>query len=274
MIEIANLSVTYDREHETPCEALDRVSLTVPKGTVCAVLGPSGCGKSTLIKTVAGLLHPASGTVTMDGAPLDPHRVTIGFMPQNYGLLPWRTALSNVLLGPRIRKQDVQAARARAGELFTQLGIAGLEDRFPKELSGGQQQRVALARAFLLAPDLLLMDEPFSALDAITREEMQDVFLTLWREAQTTTVLVTHYVEEALYLGRTIVLMRAGGTIAETIDNPLFGREGLRDDPAYFALARQLREKIRNLKAVPRTFASLQEGGGPRSGGGSVEGRT
>ena len=274
MIEIANLSVTYDREHETPYEALDRVSLTVPKGTVCAVLGPSGCGKSTLIKTVAGLLHPASGTVTMDGAPLDPHRVTIGFMPQNYGLLPWRTALSNVLLGQRIRQQDVQAARARAGELFTQLGIAGLEDRFPKELSGGQQQRVALARAFLLAPDLLLMDEPFSALDAITREEMQDVFLTLWREAQTTTVLVTHYVEEALYLGRTIVLMRAGGTIAETIDNPLFGREGLRDDPAYFALARQLREKIRNLKAVPRTFASLQEGGGPRSGGGSVEGRT
>ena len=274
MIEIQDITVTYSQNEHASFEALHHIRLTVPKGTVCAVLGPSGCGKSTLIKTVAGLLHPASGTVTMDGAPLDPHRVTIGFMPQNYGLLPWRTALSNVLLGPRIRKQDVQAARARAGELFTQLGIAGLEDRFPKELSGGQQQRVALARAFLLAPDLLLMDEPFSALDAITREEMQDVFLTLWREAQTTTVLVTHYVEEALYLGRTIVLMRAGGTIAETIDNPLFGREGLRDDPAYFALARQLREKIRNLKAVPRTFASLQEGGGPRSGGGSVEGRT
>ena len=271
---IQDITVTYSQNEHASFEALHHIRLTVPKGTVCAVLGPSGCGKSTLIKTVAGLLHPASGTVTMDGAPLDPHRVTIGFMPQNYGLLPWRTALENVLLGPRIRKQDVQAAKARAGELFTQLGIAGLEGRFPKELSGGQQQRVALARAFLLAPDLLLMDEPFSALDAITREEMQDVFLTLWREAQTTTVLVTHYVEEALYLGRTIVLMRAGGTIAETIDNPLFGREGLRDDPAYFALARQLREKIRNLKAVPRTFASLQEGGGPRSGGGSVEGRT
>ena len=250
MIEIANLSVTYDREHETPYEALDRVSLTVPKGTVCAVLGPSGCGKSTLIKTVAGLLHPASGTVTMDGAPLDPHHVTIGFMPQNYGLLPWRTALENVLLGPRIRKQDVQAAKARAGELFTQLGIAGLEGRFPKELSGGQQQRVALARAFLLAPDLLLMDEPFSALDAITREEMQDVFLTLWREAQTTTVLVTHYVEEALYLGRTIVLMRAGGTIAETIDNPLFGKEDQRGSQAFFASAQKLREKIRAMKVV------------------------
>ena len=248
---IQDITVTYSQNEHASFEALHHIRLTVPKGTVCAVLGPSGCGKSTLIKTVAGLLHPASGTVTMDGAPLDPHRVTIGFMPQNYGLLPWRTALSNVLLGPRIRKQDVQAARARAGELFTQLGIAGLEGRFPKELSGGQQQRVALARAFLLTgQDLLLLDEPFSALDAITREEMQDVFLTLWREAQTTTVLVTHYVEEALYLGRTIVLMRAGGTIAETIDNPLFGKEDQRGSQAFFASAQKLREKIRAMKVV------------------------
>jgi len=276
---IRDLSAGYGQT-DPSSEALHHVSLTVSQGTVCAVLGPSGCGKSTLIKAIAGLLQPSGGSVAMGGERIDPHRVTIGFMPQNYGLLPWRTALENVLLGPRIRKQDVSAAKARAGELFTQLGIAGLEDRFPKEISGGQQQRVALARAFLLAPDLLLMDEPFSALDAITREEMQDVFLTLWHEAQTTTLLVTHYVEEALYLGRTIVLMRAGGTIAETIDNPLFGREGLRDDPDYFALARELREKIRNLKANSfdadrmQISAPLSEGGGPRSGRGSVEGRT
>lgn len=249
MIEITNLSVAYDREHETPYEALNGVSLTVPKGTVCAVLGPSGCGKSTLIKTVAGLLHPASGTVAMDGAPLDPHRVTIGFMPQNYGLLPWRTALSNVLLGPRIRKQDVQAARVRAGELFTQLGIAGLEGRFPKELSGGQQQRVALARAFLLRPDILLMDEPFSALDAITREEMQDVFLGLWQRERVTTLLVTHYVEEAVYLGQEIVLMRTGGRIAECLENPLAGQGGVRGTAPFFEMARDLREKIREMKA-------------------------
>ena len=274
MIAFDHLTVRYRSAECAAAAAIADVSLTVPQGTVCAIIGPSGCGKSTLLRAVAGLVQPESGCVKIAGGKADPKKYRIGFMPQNYGLLPWRTALENVLLGPRIRKQDVAAAKERAGELFTQLGIAGLEDRFPKELSGGQQQRVALARAFLLAPDLLLMDEPFSALDAITREEMQDVFLTLWREAQTTTVLVTHYVEEALYLGRTIVLMRAGGTIAETIDNPLFGREGLRDDPAYFALARQLREKIRNSKAVPRTFASLQEGGGPRSGGGSVEGRT
>lgn len=181
---------------------------------------------------------------------MDPRRVTIGFMPQNYGLLPWRTALSNVLLGPRIRRQDMTAAKRRAEELFAALGIAGLEDRFPKELSGGQQQRVALARAFLLAPDLLLMDEPFSALDAITREEMQDVFLSLWQKEQVTTLFVTHYVEEALYLGQQIVLMRTGGTIAEVLKNPIFGRDGLRTLPAFFEQARLLREKIRRMRHV------------------------
>ena len=268
MIEIHDLSVAYDRDNETPYEALHSVSLTVPKGTVCAVLGPSGCGKSTLIRAIAGLVPLAGGTIAMDGAPIDPRRVTIGFMPQNYGLLPWRTARENVLLGPRIRRQDRAAAAERAGELFSRLGIAGLEDRYPKELSGGQQQRVALARAFLLAPDLLLMDEPFSALDAITREEMQDVFRALWREAQTTTLLVTHYVEEALYLGHTILLMRAGGRIAETIANPLCGQDGLRGSEAFFRAARDLREKIRTLKAP------LAEGGGPRSGRGCVGGRT
>ena len=248
MISIENLSVTYDQNQATPQEALDRVTLTVPKGTVCVVLGPSGCGKSTLIKTLAGLLKPASGSVTMDGAPIDPHGMTIGFMPQNYGLLPWRTAMENVLLGPSIRHQDRETARKRADELFATLGIAGHETRYPRELSGGQQQRVALARAFLLRPDLLLMDEPFSALDAITREEIQDVFLHLWQTENVTTLLVTHYVEEAVYLGQQIVLMRAGGRIAETVENPLFGRENLRGSSAFFELARTLREKIREMK--------------------------
>lgn len=249
MIEIKDLSVTYDRDGKTPYEALDHVRLTVPKGTVCAVLGPSGCGKSTLIKAVAGLLPAATGTVTMDGAPINPRQSTIGFMPQNYGLLPWRTALENVLLGPTIRKQDVAAAKQRAAELFAALGIAGLEARYPKGLSGGQQQRVALARAFLLRPDILLMDEPFSALDAITREEMQDVFLGLWQRERVTTLLVTHYVEEAVYLGQEIVLMRTGGRIAECLENPLAGQGGVRGTAPFFEMARDLREKIREMKA-------------------------
>ncbi|MCI6283181.1 ABC transporter ATP-binding protein [Selenomonas sp.] len=249
MIEIKDLSVTYDRDGKTPYEALDHVRLTVPKGTVCAVLGPSGCGKSTLIKAVAGLLPAATGTVTMDGAPINPRQSTIGFMPQNYGLLPWRTALENVLLGPTIRKQDVASAKQRAGELFAVLGIAGLEARYPKGLSGGQQQRVALARAFLLQPDVLLMDEPFSALDAITREEMQDVFLGLWQRERVTTLLVTHYVEEAVYLGQEIVLMRTGGRIAACLENPLAGQAGARGTAPFFEMARDLREKIREMKA-------------------------
>ena len=250
MISIEKLSVTYNQTKEAPHEALDGVTLTVPKGTVCAVLGPSGCGKSTLIKTVAGLLTPASGTVTMDGAPIDPKACTIGFMPQNYGLLPWRTAIDNVLLGPKILHQYVETARKQAEALFSALGIAGLETRYPRELSGGQQQRVALARAFLLKPDILLMDEPFSALDAITREEMQDVFLGLWKRANVTTLFVTHYVEEAVYLGQQIVLMQTGGRIAQVMENPLFGREGLRESAAFFGLVRTLRERIREMRRV------------------------
>ena len=248
MIEIKNICVTYASEGKTPYQALDGVNLTVPQGTVCAVLGPSGCGKSTLIKTVAGLLRPSSGEVLIDGRHVDAKTMTIGFMPQNYGLLPWRTALENVLLGPAIRKQDKIRAATRAKELFQTLGIHGLEQRYPRELSGGQQQRVALARVFLLEPDVLLMDEPFSALDAITREEIQDVFLSLWRGASVTTLLVTHYVEEALYLGGQIALMASGGHLAKVLPNPLCGKANLRDLPEFSAMAKELRQKIREMR--------------------------
>ena len=151
---IQDITVTYSQNEHASFEALHHIRLTVPKGTVCAVLGPSGCGKSTLIKTVAGLLHPASGTVTMDGAPLDPHRVTIGFMPQNYGLLPWRTALSNVLLGPRIRKQDVQAARARAGELFTQLGKGNIANCYTLASGNSRRRSRRLAEAYAVGNEV------------------------------------------------------------------------------------------------------------------------
>ena len=248
MMEIKNLSVSYHAQGKPAYRALNHVSLTVPQGTVCAVLGPSGCGKSTLIKTVAGLLVPEQGEVLIDGKRVDSKAMTIGFMPQNYGLPPWRTALENVLLGTRIRRKNQTEARKRAQELFTELGIAGLEERFPRELSGGQQQRVALARAFLLAPDILLMDEPFSALDAITREEMQDVFLSLWRRESVTTLLVTHYVEEAIYLGGQIALMKSGGRLAKVLSNPLCGIENLRELPEFAHFAGQLRQEIKEMR--------------------------
>lgn len=247
MLSIKNLTVVYGQAQGAPYTAIRGLSLKIPTGTVCAVLGPSGGGKSTLVKAVAGLL-PIKGAVLWQGAPLDRKKLTIGFMPQNYGLLPWRTAWENALIGPKIRGQDQKAAQARARELFGELGLSGLENRFPRELSGGQQQRVALLRAFLLRPDLLLMDEPFSALDAITREEMQEVFLALWQKKAVTTLLVTHYIEEALYLGSHIALLAAGGRLAEVWENPLFGAAGARESADFAAFAQDLRRKIREMR--------------------------
>ncbi|MBR2216462.1 MAG: ABC transporter ATP-binding protein [Selenomonadaceae bacterium] len=248
MIEVKNLSVRYGEEKFV---ALTGVNLTVPTGTVCVLIGPSGCGKSSLLRAVAGLQSAAGGEVLVDGLPLKPTEKKIGFMPQNYGLLPWRTVRDNALLGCRIKGTIDSGTEARLARLLAVLGLKGMEDRYPGELSGGQQQRVSLARIFLMEPDILLMDEPFSALDTITREDMQEVFLSLWRKQAVTTLLVTHYVEEALYLGNKIVLMASHpGRVTDVMENPLFGATDLRSDPAYFALAGELRRKIKETRGA------------------------
>ncbi len=247
MIEIRGLSVSYPDKGEMK-KAISDVSLTVPKGTVCAVIGPSGCGKSTLLKAAAGILRPSAGEILLEGETLSPKHQCIGFMPQSYGLLPWRTVEENIRLGWRIRGTKHECSETAAHEMMQRLGISELIHRFPRELSGGQQQRVALARVFLLRPDILLMDEPFSALDAISRESMQEVFLSLWHELRVTTIMVTHYVEEALYLGSKIVLMGAEpGRIVEEIENPMAGGPELRFTPEFFNSGRELRKKIKNL---------------------------
>lgn len=248
MIEIKHASLCYGTKADAEHVVLGDVNLTVPTGQVCAIIGPSGCGKSTLLKVVAGLLKPDFGHVWIDGQETNPKAMKIGFMPQNYGLLPWQTVEQNILLGERIRGKKNAYSQEELRALMRELGIAGLEKRYPRELSGGQQQRVALARSFLLEPDILLMDEPFSALDAITREEMQDVFLDLWQSNQITTMLVTHYVEEALYLGQQIAVMAPHGRIADIIDNPLSGSREKRDSEEFFAMGKSLREKIRQLE--------------------------
>ena len=245
MIEVENLAVAYQRQKQENI-ALQNVSLTVPQGTVCAVIGPSGCGKSTLLKVVAGLIRDYSGTVRIDGRPISPKDLRIGFMPQNYGLLPWQTVEDNIKLACRIKNGWSEAKAARMQELCRKLGLEDLLTRYPQELSGGQQQRVSLARVFLLEPDILLMDEPFSALDAITREEMQDVFRDLWEEAGITTILVTHYVEEALYLGQQIVLMSANpGTISEVMENRWQGSRKWKTTTEFFVKSQELKGKIK-----------------------------
>lgn len=243
MIDLQHLSYSYTRDKKC-VQVLCDINMHVEKGGICSVIGPSGCGKSTLLKIISGLLQDYEGTATLGGDRICPARQRIGFMPQNYGLLPWKTARENIELGIKIRHEPVREKDVVS--MMQRLGIGAFSERYPRELSGGQQQRVGLARAFLLRPDVLLMDEPFSALDVITREEMQEVFLSLWRAQHVTTVLVTHYVEEALCLGKKIVILaNAPGRIAEVLDNPLFGCADYRSKQEFFSMSRYLRERIK-----------------------------
>lgn len=246
MIELKKLSVVY-QSTEDRYTALQDIDLKLPDGGTCAVIGPSGSGKSTLLKVVAGIITDYGGEALIDGEPVSPFKHCLGFMPQNYGLLPWKTVEENILLGLRIRQKDAKPDKSSVRYMMRQLGIEGLEKRYPGELSGGQQQRVSLARTFLLKPDVLLMDEPFSALDAITREEIQDLFLKIWKKSRTTAILVTHYVEEAVYLGQQIVVMSTRpGKISRIIDNPLFGLEGVRSKNEFYKLSSELRQQIKH----------------------------
>ncbi|MBP8820371.1 MAG: ATP-binding cassette domain-containing protein, partial [Syntrophomonadaceae bacterium] len=181
------------------------------------------------------------GSVLIDGQIINPKSQRIGLILQNYGLLPWKTVYQNAMLGVKIKNQP--PVEEYSNYIFRKLGIDNLLNRYPKELSGGQQQRVALARAFILKPDLLLMDEPFSALDAISREEMQELFLNIWKENNVTTIFITHSVDEALYLGRKIVVFSPSpGRILKVIDNPCFQLDNLRYRDEYYDMSMKLRK--------------------------------
>ncbi|HML31933.1 ABC transporter ATP-binding protein [Sporomusa sphaeroides] len=245
MIRIKNLSVAYEDRNSNNM-ALKDITLELAAGETCAIIGPSGCGKSTLLKVLAGIIKKFDGTVEINGQAVRPQKQKIGFIPQNYGLLPWKTIYENIRLGVKIKNKQAVDNEQNQAAMVQLLGLGGLEHRYPGELSGGQQQRVALARAFLLQPDLLLMDEPFSALDAMTREEIQNVFLQVWRKHSVSTILVTHHVEEAVYLGRKIVILSATpGRVSKIIDNPLFGIEGVRNQQDFFQLSIELRKMIK-----------------------------
>ena len=244
MIAIKDLSVQYEGKNG-PVLALDRVNLNISTGDIYTFIGPSGCGKSTFLYVLSGILKKYCGNVSIDGNPINPKAQRIGLILQNYGLLPWKNVAQNALLGMKIKDSD-QAIDEYSSYILKQLGIDNLLDRYPKELSGGQQQRVAIARSFIMKPDLLLMDEPFSALDAITREEMQELFLNIWKQNQVTTVFITHSVDEALYLGSKIaVFSPAPGRILEVLDNPCFQMDNLRYRDEYYAMSKQLRKMLR-----------------------------
>lgn len=183
-------------------------------------MGPSGCGKTTLLNLMAGLLLPTAGSLMVGGRPVAPRRPGTALILQDYGLLPWKSVRANAALGLQIRGLPLD----KADQGLEEVGLADLGHRWPNQLSGGQRQRVAIARSLALEPDLLLMDEPFSALDALTREEMQDLLRSIWRRRQTTLVLVTHSIAEAVYLGEQIlVLSPRPGRVAGHIRNPYSG---------------------------------------------------
>ena len=206
-----------------PLEALRGVSASIARHQFVAVLGPSGCGKSTLLRMTSGLLRPTSGSVKVFGLEVTQPRDDIGIVFQKPTLLPWANTIDNVLFPLRHRGGFVSKDdRARAQALVEMVGLKGFETRLPAELSGGMQQRVGIARALLMDPDILLMDEPFSALDALTREDMGFELLRIWQERPKTVLFITHSISEAVLLAdRVIVMTDRPGAILEDSDVPL-----------------------------------------------------
>ena len=250
MLTVEHVSFAYP----TAAAIFNDFSWQAQPGQTWAVLGPSGCGKTTLLYLLAGLQFPSAGQVQIDGLPLQRPRPQTGLILQEYGLLPWGTVRQNVTLGLQIRSfygpdgrhaPSADRAPGQIDDWLQRLGLAAHSAKFPAQLSGGQRQRTAIARTLVLRPDLLLMDEPFSALDSPTRLSLEDLTLQLWREQRFNLVVVTHAIEEAAYLGQSILVLghppHRGGKI---FTNPAFDQPGARECAAYRDLCQALRAEL------------------------------
>ena len=225
--------------------ALEGLNLQVQAGESLAIIGPSGCGKSSLLRLATGLLQPTGGAVLVDGIPTSSPRKDVSLILQDYGLLPWKTVFSNAELGLLIQKVPAEERATRTRAALEQVGLADFADAFPRQLSGGMQQRLAIARAIALDSQVLLMDEPLSALDALLREEMQNTLLGLWCEKGYTQVLVTHSIEEAVFLGQRIAVMAPRpGRLVSIVDNPAMGALDYRDQEAFFTQCKAVRAAL------------------------------
>jgi NitT/TauT family transport system ATP-binding protein len=219
LIRLESVGKRFEAADGVEVEALTGVSLEVPEGSFTAIVGQSGCGKSTLLRLIAGLVPQSSGQVLVDGHHVTGPHADVGFVFQAATLLPWADVLTNVLFPLRILGKRDAAGEARARELLAMAGLSGFERKTPRELSGGMQQRVAICRALVHEPRILLMDEPFGALDALTREEMSLELLRLWTERPCTVVFVTHSITEAVILADRVVTMTPRpGCVADIVD--------------------------------------------------------
>ena len=239
-LNIKDLDVYYSQNKEE-ITALSDVNLSLTEGKIGVIIGPSGCGKSTLLNVITGLHDHYQGEVLIDNQHPQNYNET-ALILQEYGLLPWKTVWDNIILGLLIKKVPKKEAAHRTKEILEQLGLMSLAKRYPAQLSGGQRQRIAIARSLVLKPRLLLMDEPFSSLDALTREEMQEFLLNIWRETKLTILLITHNIEEAVFLGQEIFVMTPfPGTIQRKITNQLAGNYDSRGKIEYLNMANNLR---------------------------------
>ena len=230
--------------------ALDRISAEVRKGELVTLLGPSGCGKTTLLRLTEGLLTPDEGSIVIGGAPVAGPRKDACMVFQNFGLLPWRTVLGNVEFPLEIDGVGASERRELARHFIALVGLAAFAEHFPHELSGGMQQRVGIARALMRNPLLIFMDEPFGALDAQTREQLQEDFLKIWSQTGATVIFVTHSIDEALFLSdRIFVFNTAPGRIRTIVASPVAGERlsgDVRANPEFGRHRAELRDMLRN----------------------------
>jgi len=239
MIALHAASLAFQHEGQR-IEVLVDISCTIAAEESCAIIGPSGCGKTSLLFLLAGILQPTGGRVQVAD------RDFCGIILQHFGLLPWKTVAANIGLGLLLKGMGKSETAHRVAALIEEMGLTGFADYFPGQLSGGMQQRVAMARALAVQPRILLMDEPLSALDSLTRERLQNLILEIWQTRKITTVLVTHSIEEAVFLGQRIfVLSRRPGRLVAIVDNSSAGCADYRQRPEFFQRCNQLRALIR-----------------------------
>lgn len=247
MITVDAVDLSFAHGGETR-KVLDSVSFSVEQSDSCAIIGPSGCGKTSLLFLLAGLLRPDSGTIEVVGQDKS------GMILQNYGLFPWKTVTENIALGLVLRRVAKERIADRVGRLLDEMGLHGFGGHFPGQLSGGMQQRVAMARALAIEPRILFMDEPLSSLDALTRERLQNLIARVWLQKDITMVLVTHSIEEAVYLGRRIVVLGGRpGRVLRLVDNPEAGSDNYRDSDVFFHRCVQLRQILKGEGDGPET---------------------
>ena len=246
VIDVQKVSKVYASERG-PVNALSSFSMKVEEGDFVAIVGPSGCGKTTLLWGLTGL-HPfTGGEALMLGTRMDKPRKDVGIIFQQANLLPWRTLLQNILFPLEIMKEDLSKYRDRVRELIASVQLDGFESHFPRELSGGMQQRASIVRALSFDPTILLMDEPFGALDAYTRDEMDTLILGIWKKTRKTIAFVTHRIEEAVYLANTVYVMtpRPGtNSTVYQIDLPRPRPEGITMERKYFEIVAEIKRKI------------------------------